>query len=209
MMVLPRLYAVADRTFGQPLELAKALFEGGARLVQVRDKQATDRELLATVEDIIRAAPTDARIIVNDRPDIARIAGAYGAHLGQEDLHPNEARRVLAEGQIVGYSTHDLSQAVAAESTEADYVAVGPVFPTGTKENAQPVVGLRRLSEICSRVRKPVVAIGGIRLESVRDVLDCGAASIAVISDLLGKGDVVRRTREWLSQIESIRGAKP
>lgn len=209
MMVLPRLYAVADRTFGQPTELAKALFEGGARLVQVRDKHATDRELLATVEDILRAAPPDARVVVNDRPDIARIAGAYGAHLGQEDLNPNEARCVLTQGQILGYSTHDLAQAVAAESTAVDYVAVGPVFPTRTKENTQPVVGLRGLSEICSRVRKPVVAIGGIRLESARDVLDCGAASIAVISDLLARGDVAQRTKEWLSQLESIQGAKP
>jgi thiamine-phosphate pyrophosphorylase len=208
MMVLPRLYAVADRTFGQPTELAKALFEGGARLVQVRDKHATDRELLATVEDIIRAAPPDARIVVNDRPDIARIAGAFGVHLGQDDLHPNEARRVLAEGQILGYSTHDLAQAVAAESTEADYVAVGPVFPTRTKENAQPVVGLRGLSEICSRVRKPVVAIGGIRLESAADVLACGAASIAVISDLLARGDVAQRTKEWLTQLDAIQGVR-
>jgi thiamine-phosphate pyrophosphorylase len=110
---------------------------------------------------------------------------------------------VLAEGQLVGYSTHDLSQAREAEDAPVDYVAVGPVFATTTKENASPVLGLERLQEICSRVQKPVVAIGGITLDSAKDVLACGASSVAVIGDLLRYGNIADRTRVWVRCLES------
>jgi thiamine-phosphate pyrophosphorylase len=109
----------------------------------------------------------------------------------------------LAEGQLIGYSTHDLSQAIEGGGSLADYVAVGPVFTTTTKENAAPVLGLERLREICSRVQKPVVAIGGITLDSAQDVLACGAASVAVIGDLLRYGNVADRTRLWVRCLES------
>src|SRR5688500_3228436 len=121
MISLPRLYAVADQTFGDPVELAKALFSGGARFVQIRDKTATAKKLLAEVEEALRAAPPGARLIVNDRADVARIAGAAGVHLGQQDLPPTLARRTLAPGQIVGYSTHSLAQAMEADKEPLDY----------------------------------------------------------------------------------------
>ena len=200
---MPRLYAVADRAFGDPVQLAKMLFMGGAQLVQVRDKAATANFLLAEVEQVLKLAPRGVRVIVNDRSDVARIAGAGGVHLGQQDLPPALVRKTLAAGQIVGYSTHNLSQAVAADNEPVDYIAVGPVFPTTTKTNPDPVVGLDSLREICARVRKPVVAIGGITLETASDVLACGAASLAVIGDLLRYGDVAARTREWIDRLES------
>ena len=203
MIALPRLYAVADGAFGDPVRLAMDLFDGGARLVQIRHKAATSRILIQEVDQVLKIAPQPARIVVNDRADVARVTGVWGVHLGQEDLTPSLARGVLAEGQIIGYSTHSLAQAIEAERAPVDYIAVGPVFSTATKEDAAPVLGLQRLREICSRVQKPVVAIGGITLEAAKDVLDCGAASVAVIGDLLKHGNVAERTRTWVRRLET------
>ena len=203
MIALPRLYAVADKTFGDPVELAKALFDGGAQVVQIRDKTASVQALLNAVEAAMKAAPPGVRIIVNDRPDVARLADAAGVHLGKQDLDPSLARITLSAGQILGRSTHDLSQAVEADKAAVDYVAIGPVFATATKANPEPVVGLDRLREICYNVNKPVVAIGGITLETARAVLACGAQSVAVIGDLLRHGNVAARTRVWIDHLES------
>ena len=203
MIRLSRLYAVADATFGDPVEIARELFEGGVRLVQIRHKSASAKTLLDETEAILRLMPLDAQLVVNDRADVARIAGTAGVHLGQKDLAPSLAREILADGQAIGFSTHNVQQAIEADSEPVDYIAVGPVFSTSTKEDADPVLGLERLTEICSQVRKPVVAIGGITLESARDVLNCGAASVAVIGDLLRHGNVKVRTREWVRQVES------
>jgi thiamine-phosphate pyrophosphorylase len=203
MMALPRLYAVADGAFGDPVRIAMELFDGGVSLVQIRHKTASSGVLIHEVEEVLRLAPRDARIIVNDRPDVARLAGAWGVHLGQEDLSPSLAQTVLSEGQVIGWSTHSLSQAMDADDTPIDYIAVGPIFATSTKENAAPVLGLERLREICSRLQKPVVAIGGITLDTARDVLNCGAASVAVIGDLLKHGNIADRARTWMRCLES------
>ena len=202
MMPLPRLYAVADGAFGDPVRIAMDLLDGGASLVQIRHKTASSRTLIRVVEEVIKASPPKARIMVNDRSDVARLAGAFGVHLGQEDLPPLLARTVLTEGQVIGYSTHNVSQALEAERTPIDYIAVGPIFATSSKENPAPAVGLDQLREICSRVSKPVVAIGGITLGSAQDVLGCGAASVAVIGDLLKYGNVKERTRTWVRRLE-------
>ena len=203
MIVLPRLYAVADGAFGDPVRLAMDLLGGGARLVQIRHKAASSRILIHEVDEVLRAASRQAHIVVNDRADVARLAGAFGVHLGQDDLPPSLARTVLAEGQVIGYSTHNISQALEAESAPVDYIAVGPIFETSTKKNPAPVVGLERLREICKRVHKPIVAIGGITLDCALDVLNCGAASVAVIGDLLKHGNVAERTRTWVRHLEA------
>ena len=201
MMPLPRLYAVADGAFGDPVELAKELFDGGARLLQVRHKAASTRKLIDEMDAILKLAPENAQVMVNDRADIALIAGAAGVHVGQEDLAPSLVRHVLAQGQVIGYSTHTLPQAIAADKAPVDYIAVGPVFATSTKQNAAPVLGLERLREICSQVQKPVVAIGGITLESAGEVLACGPTSVAVIGDLLKHQNLAARTREWVRSL--------
>jgi thiamine-phosphate pyrophosphorylase len=201
MIRLPRLYAVADSAFGDPARLALELFEGGASLVQIRHKDAAARTLLDEVEKVLKAAPENCRVLVNDRVDVALLAGATGVHLGQEDLEPSLARPMLG-GRLIGYSTHNLPQAIDADHSPADYIAVGPIFRTSTKESADPVLGLERLREICSKVRKPVVAIGGITLDSALEVLNCGAASVAVIRDLLDFGNVADRTRAWVRRLE-------
>lgn len=198
MTSLPLLYAIADAAFGNPIILARELFDGGARLVQIRNKNSSARELFDQVVAIVKFAPLDSRVIVNDRADIALLSGAGGVHLGQTDLPPQQIRRVLSSNQILGYSTHNLRQAISSELLPVDYIAAGPVFPTSTKTNADPVIGLDGLREICSRASRPVVAIGGITMENARDVFACGAASVAVISDLLKSQDVARRTEEWL-----------
>ncbi len=201
MNPLPRLYAIADASFSNPIDLAKALFDGGVRLLQVRNKTSSARELLDQVERIMLLAPRDASVIVNDRVDIARLAGAAGVHLGQTDMPAAAARPLLGRDRIIGLSTHNLGQALEADSLPVDYVAVGPIFQTSTKLNADPVVGLNGLAAICSAIRKPVVAIGGIQLENVREVMDAGAHSIAVIRDLLSSADVQARAREWIRAI--------
>ncbi len=199
MTSLLRLYAISDASFGDPVRLAQALFDGGARLVQVRNKKSSARSLFNQVESILKRAPADASVIVNDRVDVARITGAAGVHLGQSDIGVVEARRILGPGQIIGFSTHNLEQALAASKLPADYIAVGPIFPTSTKLDAEPVVGLEKLATICKAVQKPVVAIGGIRLENAAEVLAAGPHSIAVVSDLLAAADIRARVREWIN----------
>jgi thiamine-phosphate pyrophosphorylase len=194
---LPRLYAIADASFGDCVQLAEALFSGGARLVQIRNKKAGGREFLDQVERILALVPAGANVIVNDRVDVALLAGATGVHLGQTDLPPEAARRILGPDRIIGFSTHNFEQALAADTLPVDYIAVGPVFPTSTKENPDPVIGLEKLADICRAVRKPVVAVGGVTLENAQSVLDAGAASVAVIRDLLAHGDVVQRARAF------------
>jgi thiamine-phosphate pyrophosphorylase len=139
------------------------------------------------------------RFIVNDRPDIAAMIGADGVHVGQEDLPPEEARRICGASRWVGVSTHNLEQLREANLTSVDYIAVGPIFPTGTKENPDPVVGIEFLRAARQLTRKPLVAIGGITIESAADVFGAGADSVAIIRDLLAAPDPASRAKEYLA----------
>ncbi len=197
MSGFPRLYAISDASFGNPVQLARALFDGGARLLQVRNKTAGARDFFAGVEQILAIAPEGSQVIVNDRVDIAAIAGASGVHLGQEDLPVDAARRMLGARRIIGFSSHNFAQAVQADGLPVDYIAVGPIFQTSTKQSTDLVVGIEELGRICRAVRKPVVAIGGITLETAGSVIAAGAASVAVIRDLLAAPDIAARTREY------------
>jgi thiamine-phosphate pyrophosphorylase len=155
------------------------------------------------VEDILAFAPSGASVIVNDRVDVARIAGAAGVHLGQEDLPADDARRILGPDATIGVSTHTAQQALAASKLPVDYIAVGPVFPTTTRKNPSPAVGIEALQAITRSVPKPVVAIGGITLENCGLVYAAGADSVAVIRGLLDAPDVAARVREWLQYNQS------
>ncbi|MBI4471453.1 MAG: thiamine phosphate synthase [Acidobacteria bacterium] len=201
MNPLPRFYAIADASFGNPVDIARDLFAGGVRLLQIRSKTATANELLRQVERILAIAPADSFVIVNDRTDVARISGAAGVHLGQTDLPADAARDILGPKRMVGISTHNLRQALDADRLPVDYIAVGPVFPTSTKANPDPVVGLDGLREIRRAVRKPVVAIGGITLQNAAAVLQAGVDSIAVVSGLLACSDIRLRAKEWIEMI--------
>jgi thiamine-phosphate pyrophosphorylase len=140
------------------------------------------------------------RIIINDRSDIALAVEADGVHLGQHDLPADCARALVGDDRIVGFSTHSLKQALEASRAPIDYIAIGPVFGTSTKENPDPVVGLDIIGEIKRRTTKPVIAIGGITLGSARSVIEAGADSLAVISDLYATGDIRGRVREFIER---------
>ena len=191
------LYAIADASFGDPVALAEKLFAGGVRLLQIRNKKGSSRELLQQVERILSIAPPDARVLVNDRVDVASLAGAAGVHLGQTDLAPALVRQILGPDRFIGLSTHNLEQALEADHLPVDYIGVGPVFWTSSKENPDPVLGIDRLAEICQAVKKPVVAIGGITIDQVGQVRAAGAHSVAVIRDLLAADDITERARLW------------
>jgi thiamine-phosphate pyrophosphorylase len=203
MKQLPRLYAIADASFGDPVKLAEALFEGGARLVQVRNKNASARDALEQVERILALAPPNAHVLVNDRVDIALISGAAGVHLGQTDVPPKVAREILGPNRIIGISTHNLQQAIDADGQPIDYVALGPIFATTTKGNPDPVVGVELLRAASQILHRPLVAIGGITMRNMGDVLDAGAGSLAVIRDLLDTENVAARTRQWLEILKT------
>jgi thiamine-phosphate pyrophosphorylase len=191
------LYAILDVDLAtmagqRPLEVLDAWLAAGARLVQLRAKSADTGHLLALADESARRCrAADALLIVNDRADVARMAGAGGVHVGQDDLTPAEARLVLGDGDdriVVGRSTHTADQIVSALAEPIDYLAIGPVFHTASKRTGYDPVGLEgvRLAASYAAGRDlPVVAIGGITLARAREVTDAGAAAVAVISDLL------------------------
>jgi thiamine-phosphate diphosphorylase len=180
-----RLYAIVDADASRDSsDLARRALSIGCAALQLRAKKLNDRSLLALAEEL-HAACRQANVpfIVNDRPDIAVLIGAEGVHLGQDDMRIAEARRIVGAIDI-GISTHNLQQALEAERSGADRIAFGPVFETVTKENPDPVVGLKKLEQVCRAVSRPVVAIGGITPENADRVLAQGAAQVAVISAL-------------------------
>jgi len=202
---IPRLYAIIDpaRAGGRlPVVAARELLSAGVRLIQFRDKHASSRQLYETCVEL-RGLLRDSgcSLIVNDRADVARATDAEGVHLGQSDLPVEMARRVLAPDQWIGWSTHSLDQVVEADRTTADYIAFGPIFPTASKENPDPVVELEGLREVRRATGKPLVAIGGITLRNASEVLAAGADSVAVIGDLLNAPDIQERAREFLSVV--------
>ena len=191
---LPRLYAIVDKATLDACglgvtEFARALRDVGVTLVQYRDKSGDPQEILRAAAEITAVfAGVDAVLMLNDRADLALLAG-WGVHVGHTDIEPGDARRVVGVGKIIGVSTHNDMQVIAADAGEADYVAVGPVFATSTKMDAEPVIGLEGVRRSRSLTSKPLVAIGGITLEKARSVIDVGADSVAVIGGLLVIGE--------------------
>jgi thiamine-phosphate pyrophosphorylase len=200
--LFPALYAILDATPAQPTEalvsFTRKLVVAGVQLIQLRAKHLPPRAFLEFASALIAAAPADVKIMVNDRPDIASIVAAAGVHVGQGDLPVEKARAICPAPQWVGISTHNLEQLRAADRTSADYIAVGPIYRTATKKNPDPVVGLDLIRAARKRTRKPLVAIGGITIESAGEVFGAGADSVAVISDLLKAPDPAQRARDYL-----------
>lgn len=211
-LVMPRLYVILDAAMlTQPAgETAKKLIDAGVQLLQYRDKKAVAREFWSKSREIAEVArKAGCSFFVNDRPDIAYLAGANGVHVGQEDLDAEQARAVVGPERWVGVSTHNLKQFEEAAATSADYIAVGPIFPTSSKVNPDPVVGTELLSRVRSLTRKPIVAIGGITLERAPEVLQAGADSVAVISDILQAKDPTAKTREYIQRLEAVNRPAP
>jgi thiamine-phosphate diphosphorylase len=190
---LPRLYAIVDPldTGRDPVELARALLAGGARLLQLRLPAATTSHLLAVaraLRELTRAS--GARLLVNDRADVAAAAGADGVHVGQDDLPVAAARSLLGAGRLIGVSTHGVDEARAAEADGADYVGVGPIFATSSKAGALPPRGLALVRAVRAAVACPIVAIGGITVATAPAVRAAGADSVAMIGELVRADDV-------------------
>jgi thiamine-phosphate pyrophosphorylase len=185
------------------VQVAQAYLAGGARFLQIRAKALGSHDFLDLADACVEAArPFHASVIINDRVDIARLSGAAGVHVGQEDLAPGAVRRLLGDGAIVGFSTHTVAQIEAAVREPISYLAVGPVFGTRTKDTGYEAVGLTLVREATRRAGTlPVVAIGGITLENASSVVDAGAAAIAVIGDLLTGADPERRARAFLQRL--------
>jgi len=207
-LVLPRLYVILDAALLTipETECARQLVDAGVRMLQYRHKAASPRELLEGAKRLSAALVRQAvTFIVNDRPDVASLAGANGVHVGQEDLGVEDARAVVGPGKLVGISTHNRAQFEQATATSADYIAVGPVFSTSTKENPDPVVGTGFIRRVRPLTDKPIVAIGGITLERVADVVRAGADSVAVISDILRAPEPGKRARQFIETLEAAK----
>lgn len=201
---LPPVYPITDKDLAgrkTHASILKELVRGGASLVQIRDKRTPLRELLP---DLLRCVELAERhgvlLVINDRCDLALSSGAAGVHLGQEDLPPEAARRVLGPSRMIGYSTHSIRQVRRAGRMPVNYIGFGPVYLTSTKSNPSPVVGLQELSRACRESSRPVVAIGGIGMDRISEVLAAGAASAAVISALMSASNLARRMEELLKR---------
>ena len=186
---LPKIYPITDVSITglSHLEQVKRLIEGGAELIQLREKFASPGEFYQSAKEVMDfVRGSEVRIIINDRIDIALAVAAAGVHLGQEDLSPVQARKLLGQNAIIGFSTHNVSQVVEAIDLPISYAAIGPIFETKTKENPDLVVGLEGLKKVRQSIGNfPLVAIGGIDSAAAQSVLENGADSVAVISAVL------------------------
>jgi thiamine-phosphate pyrophosphorylase len=204
MIQPPRLYAILDTSSFSDNEAlfstAEELLAGGATLLQYRNKKGNAREMLAQARELKRRLGPSARLIMNDRADLCLAAEFDGVHVGQEDLSPEGVRKIIGARLWLGVSTHNTDQVKEADKTSADYIAIGPVFSTASKVNPDPVVGLAGIRKARSLTRKPLVAIGGINRANCLSVIEAGADSVAVISDL------VRQPRKSAEEILSILG---
>jgi thiamine-phosphate pyrophosphorylase len=203
---LPKLYAITDSRLSGLSHSAQvdALCSGGARMIQLREKLLGADEFYAEAKRAIGTGLRyGAKILINDRVDIALAAGAHGVHLGQTDLPAEEARRILGKNSIIGLSTHNLQQGAEATRLPIDYLAVGPMFPTDTKSDTAAPLGLAGLNEIRVVVEGlPLVAIGGINANRAREILQAGAVSVAMVSSLISDPQrIEERTRELLALI--------
>jgi len=194
-MTLPKLYPIADRATldarGMSVgEFAREMAQAGVGVLQYRDKVGAPNDVLRAAKEMsAEFAGLDCVLIMNDRPDLALLAG-WGVHVGHEDMSPVDVRRIMGERVcVIGVSTHHDAQVMGAELGGADYVAIGPVFATNSKWNAEPVVGLEGVRRARALTRKPLVAIGGITRENARSVIDAGADSVAVISGLVRRDE--------------------
>jgi len=198
---------VAERAGWTPLDLARAFLDGGARLIQLRGKRLAAGPFLSLADDMVALGHKyDADIVINDRADLARLSGAAGVHVGQDDLAPGEARQLLGPEAVIGLSTHSLPQLVMAVREPVTYIAVGPLFGTHTKETGYNPVGLELVRHAVEQSDGlPVVAIGGITLHTAASVLTAGATNVAVISDLLTGGNPSARVRAYLKDLAQHR----
>ena len=198
----PPLYIILDSQFAsKPLESLLEIFaKAGVGWVQLREKTASSKAFFETAQTFVSLCRQyRLTAIINDRVDIALLTDADGVHLGQDDLPVEEARKILGPNKVVGVSTHNLKQALEAQQSTADYVAIGPVYPTTSKQNPDPIVSREELIAIRSQITKPLVAIGGITAENAAGLFELGIDSLAVIRDILLSDNVEFRIKQYLA----------
>lgn len=192
---LPKVYPITDTVISglSHCEQVKQLIAGGATLIQLREKRASSRVFYSDAQASLQIARSaGVKLIINDRVDIALALRADGVHLGQDDMPVDAARRILGDDAVIGFSTHNIEQVCAALRLPIDYLAIGPIFPTTSKRNPDPVAGLNQLKLAREMsVSMPVVAIGGINRSNAPDVLNAGASAVAVISALLANPNMI------------------
>jgi len=208
-VLIPIIYPIIDSslvTLDNIGKTAEAIIDGGAKILQLRAKSLSSKEFLETAR-IIRKITKDKGtvFIVNDRVDIALLTDADGVHLGQDDLPVKEARRLLGNNKIIGYSTHNLREALEAVRLPVDYISFGPIFPTKTKEDAQTPKGLKLLSEVRKAVEIPIVAIGGITETNMAHVLKEGVEGVAMISEILTVKDISQKINRVIATAKKIK----
>jgi len=209
-LIIPRLYVILDAPLiREPApDIAAQLMDAGVRLLQYRAKTAHARKTLGVAKQLATLVHKQgANFFVNDRPDLAWLAGADGVHVGQDDLSVEQARTIIGPDRWVGVSTHNRQQFQRAAATLADYIAIGPIFSTRSKVNPDPVVGTKLLRELRTLTTKPIVAIGGIRLERAAEVIEAGADSVAIISDILAAPNPPQQARKFIETLEAARPA--
>lgn len=206
--VIPSIYPIIDSSLvssGKMEETAQAIIAGGAKIIQLRAKGFSSKEFLETARIVRRITrDKDVIFIINDRVDVALLSNADGVHLGQDDLPVKEARRLLGNNKIIGYSTHNIREAVEAERLPVDYISFGPIFPTKTKGDSQAPKGIKWLADIRKVVDMPIVAIGGITEKNMAYVLKEGANSAAMISEILTSADVSKKVNKLIYLAKSI-----
>jgi thiamine-phosphate pyrophosphorylase len=207
-VIVSRLYVIVDAEVLAALSVPLAAFTrdlraAGVELVQYRDKTGSPQDVLRAAAILHEAmAGSGCKLIMNDRADLSVLANFDGVHVGQGDLSPEDARRVVGPDRIVGVSTHTAEQVSIADQSCADYIAIGPVFATGTKPDASAVVGLEGVRRARALTTKPLVAIGGITRANARSVIDAGADSVAVISSLFVPGESPQQVaRDFLARL--------
>ena len=201
-MQLPRVYPLTDVQLSgfSHAEQVRLLSLGGASLIQLREKRMAAAEFH---EQAKAAKQSGVQLIINDRVDIALAVGASGVHLGQDDMPPEAARKLLGPQSIIGYSTHNVDQAISAAKLPIDYLAIGPIFSTMTKSDTAPVLGLDGLRAVRRAIGEfPLVAIGGITSANAREVIDAGADSVAVITALLSAANITTAIRSLLHALQ-------
>jgi thiamine-phosphate pyrophosphorylase len=188
-VVLPKLYAIVDASSIADTRYIASRFQelasAGVLLIQYRNKSGSARLIVEQAREVKRLLGNSVQLIMNDRADLALMADFDGVHVGQDDLSPEGVRRVIGQDLWLGVSTHNPEQLAVADRTSATYLAIGPVFSTGSKDKPDPVVGLEGVRQARSLTRKPLVAIGGITRANCRSVIEAGADSVAVIADLV------------------------
>jgi thiamine-phosphate pyrophosphorylase len=202
--MLPKFYPILDTEISarhgiDPVTAAEQILEGGAKILQFRHKGFFSREVFAQLEGVAKlCGEAHARFVVNDRADLAALTGA-ALHLGQDDLLPSAARKVVSAGTLIGFSTHNERQLREAAAEPADYLALGPIFGTASKHNPDPVVGIDELRRLRALTDRPLVAIGGITRANAQAVLAAGADAVAIIGDLFAEGSLRAFTQEWVA----------